>query len=91
MEVQGEDGNVFNRPEAHPEVQGGDESMCPHLQMMKKKGEKDEEDKSKKEDAESSDSDISSDEEDKPQGGCPVMNNKNAKDPRLEAVKPGFE
>lgn len=91
MEVENEFGNAFNMPEAHPHMENGDASMCPHMQMKNKKLKKDEENMSRDDEAESSDSDISSDEENQPRGGCPVMNNSSAKDPRLEILKPGFK
>lgn len=98
MEIHQNIENELNHPMGHPEMEGGDASQCPHLQFMNKSGQDPEKNAnfSKKKNTENedygnSDSDVSSDDEEKPTGGCPVMGANKAKDPRLEILKPGFE
>ena len=79
----------------HPDVEGGDASQCPHLRFMKNKGENPEKNnentKEQQNKEQESDSDVSSDEDEAPRGGCPVLGAGKAKDPRLEILTPGFK
>ena len=77
-------------PQHHPDVEGGDASMCPHLQMKRKRDQKMTEKATKKNEDNESESESSSEEEAAPRGGCPVMHQNGAKDPKLELFKPGY-
>ena len=85
---------LTDAPKGHPMTEGADPSICPHLQNLKKAGKPTSRVSRKYKDREpdNSDPETESEEEDqKPRGGCPVMNQNAAKDPSLEVIKPTFK
>lgn len=82
----------LNRPTDHPLTAEGDPSMCPHLQAQAKSGAKGAGASKKVPPKDNSASETESEDEEMiPQGGCPVMNNGQAKDPRLEIMQQGYK
>ena len=86
-------------PLGHPDTQGQDAELCPHLQIKNRGAQKKKNEgnfrslkliehsniKTENED------DSESEEDDMPRGGCPVMNNSKSLNPKMEMMKPDFE